>query len=155
MSLSGKMNAMAKRTYKKSAEVARHGNNTAAVPHVIHHRDGSLYARGQMLDGQMHGFWSFFRKDGSIMRSGYFDRGVQTGTWTTYGNDGRPVKVTDMKPKPVPGVKEPATKETTAKTAARKAAAKRVAAMAARPRRAVAKPAVRKPTKETTRAAKR
>ena len=83
---------MAKRTSKKSAKVGRRGDNTAAADRVLHHRDGSLYARGQMLDGRMHGFWSFFRKDGSIMRSGSFDRGVQTGTWTTYGNDGRPVK---------------------------------------------------------------
>ena len=146
---------MAKRTSKKSAKGGRRGDNTAATDHVLHHRDGSLYARWQMLDGQMHGFWSFFRKDGSIMRSGSFDRGVQTGTWTTYGNDGRPVKVTDMKPKPVPGVKEPATKKNTAKTAAREAAARRVDAKAARLRKSVAKPAARKPTKETTRAAKR
>ena len=102
MNLSVVVNTRAGKTSKKSAKVAK---KAAAKPHVIHHRDGSLYARGQMLDGQMHGFWSFFRKDGSIMRSGSFDRGVQNGTWTTYGNDGRPVKVTEMKPKPAASVK--------------------------------------------------
>ena len=137
---------VAKRTSQKSAKVAK---KAAAKPHVIHHRDGSLYARGQMLDGQMHGFWSFFRKGGSIMRSGSFDRGVQTGTWTTYANDGQIVKVSEMKPKPAAGVKK-----STKRLSTKKSTARRVTAKAAKPRKAVAKSAVRKPKKETTRAAK-
>ncbi len=40
--------------------------------------------KGEYLDGEMHGFWEFFRKDGSLMRSGSFDRGNQTGVWRTY-----------------------------------------------------------------------
>lgn len=60
------------------------------------HRDGSLWARGQLLEGAEHGFWEFFRKDGTLMRSGTFDRGTQVGEWTTYDKSGAPYKVTDM-----------------------------------------------------------
>ena len=61
------------------------------------HKDGSLWARGATLDGQMHGPWEFYRKDGVIMRSGSLDRGVQTGNWTTYDKAGKVYKVTKMK----------------------------------------------------------
>ena len=44
--------------------------------------------RGDYLDGEMHGFWEFYRKDGSLMRSGEFDRGIQTGTWRTFDRNG-------------------------------------------------------------------
>jgi antitoxin component YwqK of YwqJK toxin-antitoxin module len=69
-------------------------------PHTHHHKDGSLWARGQMLDGQMHGPWEFFRKDGTKLRSGSFDNGEQTGEWTTYDKAGKPYKTTLIKPKP-------------------------------------------------------
>ncbi len=70
------------------------------VPSEILHKDGSLWARGQTLDGEMHGLWQWFRKGGgAIMRSGHFDRGAQVGEWTTYDKDGAVVKVTVMKPK--------------------------------------------------------
>jgi hypothetical protein len=65
--------------------------------HTTYHKDGTIYAKGRMLGGKMHGYWEFFRKDGTIMRSGSFDRERQIGTWTTYDADGRPVKVTEMK----------------------------------------------------------
>lgn len=61
------------------------------------HRDGSLWGRGQTLDGEMHGFWEFFRREGTIMRTGSFDRGVQVGEWTTYAPNGVIVKVTHVK----------------------------------------------------------
>ena len=71
----------------------------ALVPSEILHKDGSLWARGQTLDGEMHGHWQWFRKGGgAIMRSGHFDRGAQVGEWTTYDKDGAVYKVT-MKPK--------------------------------------------------------
>lgn len=56
--------------------------------------NGLARFKGEYLDGEMHGFWEFFRKDGSLMRSGYFDRGVQVGIWTTYTRDGHPHKET-------------------------------------------------------------
>ena len=67
--------------------------------HEHFHKDGSLWARGALLDGVMTGYWEWFRKDGSLMRSGSFERGVQSGTWTTYDRLGRVVKVTEMKPR--------------------------------------------------------
>jgi antitoxin component YwqK of YwqJK toxin-antitoxin module len=67
--------------------------------HVHYHRDGSIWARGGVRAGKMHGYWEWFRKDGTIMRSGNFDRGEQTGTWTTYDGRGKVYKVTEMKPK--------------------------------------------------------
>lgn len=129
---------MAKRTSDKSAN-AKVTHWPEGSPRTIYHKDGSIWGRGQMLDGKMHGYWEFYRKDGTIMRSGSFDREQQIGTWTTYDAAGRPVKVTEFKPaaKAVPGASE------------------------ARPRKPVAKskrccvyPARRKPTKEKSHAAK-
>ena len=67
-------------------------------PHVHYHKDGSVWAKGQMLEGVLTGEWEWFRKDGTIMRSGQFENGIQVGEWTTYDKDGRVVKVTKMKP---------------------------------------------------------
>jgi antitoxin component YwqK of YwqJK toxin-antitoxin module len=69
------------------------------VPHVHNHKDGTVWARGELMDGVMTGSWEWFRKDGSRMRSGSFEAGDQVGDWTTYDRAGRAVKVTTMKPK--------------------------------------------------------
>ena len=45
--------------------------------------NGNLRYTGWLLDGEMHGEWSFYRKDGTLMRSGSFERGRQTGVWKT------------------------------------------------------------------------
>jgi antitoxin component YwqK of YwqJK toxin-antitoxin module len=66
---------------------------------VHYHKDGSVWAKGQTLDGEMHGYWEWFRKYGTKMRTGYFDRGEQVGDWTTWDRNGKVVKVTTMKPK--------------------------------------------------------
>jgi len=58
------------------------------------HRDDSLWARGQTLDGEPTGFWEWFRKDGTRLRSGHFDKGVQVGAWTTYDAAGNAYRVT-------------------------------------------------------------
>lgn len=68
-------------------------------PHVQYHKDGSVWARGQMQDGIATGYWEWFRLDGTHMRSGYFENGEQTGEWTTYDKEGAVYKVTQMKPK--------------------------------------------------------
>jgi len=47
-------------------------------------------------NGEMHGFWEFFRTDGSLMRSGSFDHGKQIGEWKTFARDGRLVKTTNF-----------------------------------------------------------
>lgn len=77
------------------------------TPHELHHKDGSLWARGQTLDGVPVGNWQWFRKDGTRLRSGQFEDGVQTGEWTTYDRQGEVYKVTTLKPKPA-AAKKPA-----------------------------------------------
>jgi antitoxin component YwqK of YwqJK toxin-antitoxin module len=66
------------------------------------HKGGTVCARGRKWDGQLHGYWEWFRKDGTRMRSGSFDRGVQVGQWTTYDAKGNVYKVTTMKAAPPP-----------------------------------------------------
>jgi len=73
-------------------------NTSDAIPHIEYHRDGSIWARGHMLDGVPDGFWEWFRKDGTIMRSGTFRDGKQVGDWTTYDREGKVHKVTRKKP---------------------------------------------------------
>ena len=82
---------------------------SSAGVHEHFHKDGSLWARGELKAGVMEGYWEWFRKDGSLMRTGSFARGVQVGDWTTYAKDGRLVKVTTMKPaagRPAAGAKK-------------------------------------------------
>lgn len=61
------------------------------------HKDGSIWARGKVLDGVPTGYWEWFRKDGTRLRSGYFKDGIQVGEWTTFDKYGEVYKVTDMK----------------------------------------------------------
>ena len=75
-------------------------NDPFTQPHIEYHKDGSIWAKGQMLDEVPTGYWEWFRKDGSIMRTGYFEDGKQTGEWTTFDREGRIVKVTRMKTAP-------------------------------------------------------
>jgi antitoxin component YwqK of YwqJK toxin-antitoxin module len=72
---------------------------TIPVERIDYHRQGSICAKGQMRDDQLHGYWEWYRKDGSLKRSGHFDDGVQVGDWTTYDANGAPYKVTKMKSK--------------------------------------------------------
>lgn len=74
-----------------------------AKTRVDYHKNGALKAKGELVDGLLHGYWEWFRIDGSKMRSGYFEHGQQVGEWTTYADDGRVVKVTHMKAKSVKG----------------------------------------------------
>jgi len=67
--------------------------------HIQYHKDGSVWAKGQTLDGVPVGYWEWFRKDGGIMRSGTFENGKQAGEWKTYDKNGQIVKITVMKPK--------------------------------------------------------
>jgi len=61
------------------------------------HKDGSVKAKGCIINGVLTGYWEWFRKDGTKMRSGYFENGKQAGEWTTYDAGGKIVKVTRMK----------------------------------------------------------
>ena len=70
-----------------------------AKPHIEYHKDGTIWAKGQVIDGVPTGYWVWFRKDGTKMRSGTFEKGKQVGEWTTYDPDGKVHKVTKMKVK--------------------------------------------------------
>ena len=65
--------------------------------HIHYHKDGSIWAKGDMMNGKCDGYWEWFRKDGSKMRSSCFDKGKQTGKWTTYDKKGKVFKVTNFK----------------------------------------------------------
>lgn len=65
--------------------------------YVHYHKDGSIWAKGTKVNGQMDGYWEWFRKDGTKMRSGYLEKDKQVGKWTSYDKDGREVKVTVFK----------------------------------------------------------
>ncbi|MFP4004692.1 MAG: hypothetical protein ACLFV8_13015 [Alphaproteobacteria bacterium] len=74
--------------------------------YVKYHKDGSVWARGQTVDGVATGYWEWFRKDGVRMRSGYFDdAGEPVGEWTTYDKNGDVYKVTTKKPQKKPSAK--------------------------------------------------
>lgn len=62
-----------------------------------HHKDGSVWAKGQVRGETPVGYWEWFRKGGTIMRSGYFEDGVPVGRWATYDKEGAAYKVTEMK----------------------------------------------------------
>jgi antitoxin component YwqK of YwqJK toxin-antitoxin module len=61
------------------------------------HKNGTVKARGHVKDGELEGYWEWFRLDGSKMRSGHFKAGKQVGDWTTFDSKGNVVKVTRMK----------------------------------------------------------
>jgi antitoxin component YwqK of YwqJK toxin-antitoxin module len=66
---------------------------------VQYHKDGTIWARGQMDGETPTGYWEWFRKDGTKLRSGRFENGEQVGDWTTYDTKGAVYKVTTMKSK--------------------------------------------------------
>lgn len=70
--------------------------------HIEYHRDGSIHAKGALVDGEPDGYWEWFRLDGTRMRSGYFRKGVQVGEWVTYDKGGRVHKVTSFSEKKPP-----------------------------------------------------
>ena len=61
---------------------------------ITHFGNGRVKYTGSMLDGEMHGDWSWYRTDGSLMRTGSFERGRQVGTWRTFDRSGAVVKET-------------------------------------------------------------
>ena len=72
---------------------------TKPKPFVHYYKDGAVWAKGQMVDGNPSGYWEWFRKDGVRMGSGSFDAGQKVGEWTTYDKNGKVSKVTRMKTK--------------------------------------------------------
>ncbi|HSX44963.1 MAG TPA: hypothetical protein VLF39_02525 [Candidatus Saccharimonadales bacterium] len=64
--------------------------------HTVYHKDGSVWAKGKIVDGLPNGYWEWFRKDGTKMRSGYFKNNKQVGDWITYDKKGEVYKITSM-----------------------------------------------------------
>lgn len=69
-----------------------------AKEHLQYHEDGTLWARGPLVNDRPHGYWEWYRKDGTRLRSGHFEDGQQTGDWTTYDRQGQVYKVTRIRP---------------------------------------------------------
>jgi antitoxin component YwqK of YwqJK toxin-antitoxin module len=65
--------------------------------HILYHKNGSIWAKGNLVSGKHEGYWEWYRVDGTRMRSGNFKKGKQTGTWTTYDKRGKVYKVTKIK----------------------------------------------------------
>ncbi|KFF60353.1 hypothetical protein JF66_05290 [Cryobacterium sp. MLB-32] len=74
------------------------GDTTDNGERFERYADGAIKAHGHRVDGELTGYWEWFRQDGSKMRSGHFARGVQVGEWITYDRSGQPHKITQMKP---------------------------------------------------------
>lgn len=70
-----------------------------AKEHVQYHKNGTVWARGQTIDGVPTGYWEWFRVDGTRLRSGTFEAGEQVGEWTTYDKAGEVYKVTTIRRK--------------------------------------------------------
>ena len=64
--------------------------------HIVYHKDGSIWAKGKMVNGACEGYWEWFRKDGTKLRSGHFKKGKQIGEWITYDKKGKKYKVTSF-----------------------------------------------------------
>jgi antitoxin component YwqK of YwqJK toxin-antitoxin module len=69
-----------------------------ARTHIEYHKDGSIWAKGQVVNGVPSGYWEWFRRDGVKLRSGHFENGEQAGEWITYDKKGQKYKVTIIKP---------------------------------------------------------
>lgn len=76
----------------------RHTRTVAApsdpIESIAHFPNGRVKFEGQLLGGEMHGAWTWYRTDGSLMRTGRFDAGRQVGVWRTYDRAGKVVKET-------------------------------------------------------------
>lgn len=64
--------------------------------YIEYHKDGSIHAKGFMIEGVPDGYWEWFRLDGTKMRSGYFQKGTQVGEWVTYDKKGKVYKITSF-----------------------------------------------------------
>ncbi len=70
-----------------------------AEPYIERHKDGSIWAKGQKIDGVPTGYWEWFRREGTKSRSGYFENGIPIGEWITYDRNGEIYKITNKKRK--------------------------------------------------------
>lgn len=66
--------------------------------HTERYADGGIKAHGHRVNGELEGYWEWFRKDGSKMRSGHFAHSVPVGEWITYDRSSTPYKTTQRPP---------------------------------------------------------
>ena len=55
--------------------VTEFGQEIRVKQRIDRRKDGSIKARGHVIDEVLAGYWERFRKDGTKMRSGYFENG--------------------------------------------------------------------------------
>jgi uncharacterized protein YdhG (YjbR/CyaY superfamily) len=91
---------IAKLRVKQNLAAAKAKGRPKVRKHVQYHKNGAMWAKGQVKGGVLTGYWEWFRLDGTILRSGTFENGEQVGEWTTYDKNGKVYKVTVMKRKP-------------------------------------------------------
>jgi antitoxin component YwqK of YwqJK toxin-antitoxin module len=53
------------------------------IERIDRHKDGSIKAKGYIINDVLTGYWRWFGKDGTKMRSGNFENSKQTGGSTT------------------------------------------------------------------------
>lgn len=68
------------------------------VPSIADFPNGRRKFEGFLLDGEMHGAWTWYRTDGSLLRTGTFKRGRQVGVWRTYDRASQVIKETVFGP---------------------------------------------------------
>ena len=68
-----------------------------STEYIKYHKDGSIWAKGNKVNGDMEGYWEWFRKDGTKMRSGTLKKNKQVGEWITYDKKGQVYKRTIIK----------------------------------------------------------
>jgi antitoxin component YwqK of YwqJK toxin-antitoxin module len=81
------------------AENEKQAEKTPGKDYVHYHKDGSVWAKGRLVNDVPVGYWEWFRKDGTKLRSGHFEKGKQVGEWITYDRKGEKYKVTQVKAK--------------------------------------------------------
>ena len=63
---------------------------------IKYHANGkTIWSKGQIVNGNPHGYWEWYRVDGSLKRSGYFENGDPVGEWITYDKNGEKYKTTN------------------------------------------------------------
>ena len=45
------------------------GKRSVARKHIQYHKDGTIWAKGQTVNGVVTGYWEWFRTNGTKMRS--------------------------------------------------------------------------------------
>src|SRR5690554_6200515 len=72
-------------------------NFIQAQPITDYWEDGTIKTKGQLLDGERHGFWQKWHSNGSIEYEGSYKQGKSVGIWKYYCKHGFTEKITKWK----------------------------------------------------------